>query len=75
MNKKQSPEECRALLEELLAESYERERESVRKERLIQRRILRALGRVNVAAPLTELHSPTGIKSKWAELAKTKAIR
>jgi hypothetical protein len=74
-NEKQSLEECRGLLEELLAESIQRERESVKRERLIQRRILNALGRVKVVAPVKELHSPTGLKSKWAELRRSMEIK
>jgi hypothetical protein len=72
-NEKESLSECRALLEELLAESIQREKESVKRERLIQRRIFGALGRVKVMEPIRELHSPTGIKSKWAEIVKAQS--
>ncbi len=64
-----------AVLEELLAESVEREKEFVAQEKLIRRKLLIALGRVKVAEPVRELHSPTGRKSKWGELARKMAIR
>lgn len=65
----------RQILEELVAESAEREKRFVAQEKMFRRKLLLALGRVKVAEPVRELHSATGRKSRWGELAKKMAIR